>query len=130
MAGRENQTRVAADQLAVARQEWDEALHLAEIAIQHSRDRDRVKYQVLDLKTCAQALAALHRTHEAIVDLRNALALDRSSGDPALFVNVAAFLLAVESDDAQRISAALPNDAMRRLFATVEPVQTVAGIGG
>src|SRR5262249_48071312 len=97
-----------------------------------SRDRGRVKYQALGLKTRAQALAALGRTREAIVDLRGAVDLTRPTGDPAMFFQVAAALLDVEGDDAlareayataQRISAALPNDEMRRIFEVAEPVQ-------
>src|SRR5262249_3034108 len=112
---------------------------LAEISIQQSRDRGRVKYQTLGLKTRAQALAALGRTHEAILDLRNALDVARPTGDPALFLSVAAVLLLVESDDTlagdacsavQRIRAALPNNEMRRSFDAAEPVQTIATLGG
>jgi predicted ATPase/DNA-binding XRE family transcriptional regulator len=125
-------------ELALARREWDEAVQLAEISIQESRDRGRIKYLTLSLKTRAQALAALGRTHEAIVDLRNALDVARPTGDPALFLSVAAVLLSIESDDAlagdassavQRIRAALPNNEMRRSFDAAEPVQTIAAFG-
>ncbi|MBZ0293669.1 MAG: tetratricopeptide repeat protein [Anaerolineae bacterium] len=119
-------------ELALARHEWGEALRLADTAIQYSQDRSRVKYEVLGLKTRGQALVALGRIHEAAADLRNALALARFTGDPALFLQVAAVLLAVEDDDplavearttVQRINAALPNDEMRLIFQVTELVQ-------
>ncbi len=122
-------------EIALARGDWEDTLRLIEIALQHSLNGGRVKYQVLGLKTRAQALAALGRTHEAVVDLRNALALTRPTGDPAMFVQVAAALLTLEGNDvlaheayatAQRISAALPNDEMRRIFEGAEPVQKLA----
>jgi tetratricopeptide (TPR) repeat protein len=124
-------------ELALARHEWDEALRLADTAIRHSRDLSRVKYEVLGLKTRGQALASLGRIHEAAADLRNALELARPTGDPALFLKVAAVLLAVEGDDllavearttVQRISAALPNDEMRHIFEAAEPVQQIATV--
>jgi tetratricopeptide (TPR) repeat protein len=126
-------------ELALARGEWDETLCLVEIALQHSRDRGRVKYEVLGLRTRGQALAALGRTPEARADLRHSLELARSTGDPALFVNVAAALLAIEADEsmareasatAQRISTSLPNDEMRRIFAAAEPIRRLARWAG
>jgi tetratricopeptide (TPR) repeat protein len=126
-------------EIALARGEWDETLRLVDIALQHDFNQGRVKFQVLGLKTRAQALAALGRIDDATVDLRNALAFSRSIGDPALIVKVAASLLAIERDDAlareaygivQRISAALPNDEMRRLFEAAEPVQQIVRLGG
>ncbi len=126
-------------ELALARGDWHESLRLADIAIQQSRDIGRVKYQALALKTRAQALAALGHTTEATVDLRNALDVARPTGDPALFFQVAAALLAVEGDDAlaqeayataQRIRAALPNDEMRQIFEAAEPVRQIARLIG
>jgi predicted ATPase/tetratricopeptide (TPR) repeat protein/transcriptional regulator with XRE-family HTH domain len=121
-------------ELALARGEWDEAVQLAETAFQNSCDRGRAKYQTLGLVTRARGLAALGRTREAMGDFLKALGVARPTGDPILFLRAAAGLLAVEGDPAlagealgaaQRIRAALPNDAMRRSFEAAEPVQTV-----
>ena len=129
----------ACAELAHARGDWDETLRLAEIAIQSSRNVGRVKYQALALKTRAQALAALGCTPEAIIDLRNALDVTRPTADPAMFLQIAATLLAVEGDDAlaqeayataQRMSAALPNDEMRQIFAAAEPARQIARLIG
>lgn len=126
-------------ELAYARGEWEETRRLAEIAIQESRALGRAKYQALALKTHAEALVALGGTPEALVDLRNALEVTRSTTDPALFVQIAAAFLAVESDDAlaqeahataQRISAALPTDELRHRFAAAEPVRLIARVMG
>ncbi len=122
-------------ELAYASGEWEEALRLAESALQHSRDVGRVKYQALALRTHGQALAALGRGPEALIDLRNALGVARGTGDPALFVQVAAASLGIEGDDvlvreahatARRISVALPNDDMRQVFEAAEPVRKIA----
>ena len=124
-------------EIALARGRWEESLRLVEITLRHSRDRGRVKYKVLGLKTRGQALGSLGRTHEAIVDLRNALDAAHRTGDPSLFLNVAAALLAVEDDPdlaheaystAQGMRAALPNDQMRWIFEGAEPVQRIARI--
>lgn len=122
-------------ELALAREEWEETLRLAEMAMQHSRQAGRVKYLALALKTRAQALAELGRTREALSDLRNALEVTGPSADPAMFLQLAATLLTVEGDDAlaqeayavaQRLSAALPDDEMRQIFAAAEPVRHFA----
>ena len=122
-------------EIALARGRWEESLRLVEIALRQSRDWGRIKYKVLGLKTRGQALGSLGRTHEAIVDLRNALDAAHHTGDPSLFLNVAAALLAVEDDPdlaheaystAQGMRAALPNDQMRWIFEGAEPVQQIA----
>jgi tetratricopeptide (TPR) repeat protein len=126
-------------ELAYARGEWEEARRLAEIALQKSRTLGRVKYQALALKTRAQALAALGGTPEALADLRDALEVSRPTTDPALFVQIAAAFLAVEGDEAlalegyttaQLLSAALPDDELRRRFETAEPVRIIARLVG
>ena len=122
-------------ELAYARGDGNETLRLAEIAIQNSRNAGRVKYQALALKTRAQALISLGSTPEALIDLRNALDVTSPTADPAMFLQTAATLLAVEGDDAlaqkayataQRMSEALPNDEMRHIFEAAEPVQQIA----
>ena len=90
-------------------------------------------------ETRARTLIAAGRTHEAIADLQQATALVRSIGDPAVFLRVAASLLAVAGDDAllaethatlQRLRAALPNSTMQARFEMAEPVRLVARLAG
>jgi hypothetical protein len=111
--------------IALARGDLEGALRSSTLAIDQSRVRGRVKYQVLGLASRAQALRELGRTREAIVDLRAAVALARRVGDPALFVRVPAGLLAVDGDDAlaaeagvaaRRIAGALPDERVRGCF--------------
>jgi predicted ATPase/class 3 adenylate cyclase len=126
-------------ELAAARTEWEEALRLVELSLQHSRAMKRVKYQVWGLRTRAQARAALGDLSTAHTDLREALDLARPTTDPALFLIVAAALLEGERDDAltreaktaaQRIRAALPTDAMRYHFDDAAPVREIAQLVG
>ncbi|HEV8192867.1 MAG TPA: tetratricopeptide repeat protein, partial [Ktedonobacterales bacterium] len=129
----------ACAELALARGSFDESQRLASTALQEGREIGRVKYQVLALKTRAQALVAQGDTAAALVDLRNALDITRPTADPALFFQVASVLLPVEGNDAlaqeayttaQRIRAALPSDEMRQIFAAAEPVRQVARLVG
>ncbi len=94
-----------------------------------------MKYEVAGLSTRGQALSALGRTQEGISDMRRAVDLARPVGDPAMFLRAAAALLAIDGDDAllqetrtmvQRITAALPNGAMRQRFEAAEPARLVA----
>ncbi len=119
-------------EIALARGNWEDVLQCAGDAIERSRARERVKYQVIGLTTRAQALRALGRTKEAIADLSRAVTLARPVGDPALFLRPAAELLAVDGDDSlaaeagtavQRILGALPDADMRGRFEAAEPVR-------
>ncbi len=118
-------------EMALAREDWAEALRWADVAIEQSRARGRVKYQVLSLITRAQTLIALDRTKEAIADLGTAVALARTVGDPALLLRAVTGLLAVDGDDAlaaegravfRRIAEAIPDADMRLRFETAEPL--------
>ena len=122
-------------EIALARGNWEEALQWAGDAIERSRARQRVKYEVIGRTTRAQALRALGRTKEAIADLSRAVALARPVGDPALFLRPATGLLAVDGDDGlsaeagsavQRIRDALPDADMLARFEAAEPVRTAA----
>ena len=124
--------RQARAEIACARGDWRRTLECAEAAIAESRARGRAKYLAMGLETRARAFAGLTRKREAINDLRNAVQLARSMGDPALFIRVSATLLSIDGDSAlfsearltaRRISAELPDDEMRRLFRTAAPVQ-------
>lgn len=121
-------------ELAVARKEWNEALRLTEISITDSRERGRIKYEVLGLKTRGQALTELGHTTEATSVLRNALMLVRPTGDPVLFAQVVAVLLSCDSDKVlaqeaystiQRVRTAIPDEEMRHIFEAAEPVQQI-----
>jgi hypothetical protein len=119
-------------ELALARDTPQEALRWADEAIEQSRVRGRVKYQVVGLTTRAQALIDLDHTKEAIIDLRAAVTLSRPTGDSALFLRAAAGLIAVDGDDAladeaqavvARIADNLPDLEMRLQFEHAEPVR-------
>gem|GEM_PF-581951 len=124
--------RQARAELAYARADWSGALSWAEEAISESRKHARRKYVAAGLETRSQALVALGRKTEAIVDLRNAVQLARAMGDPALFLRAATTLLATAGDDAllsearasaRQILAELPTEEMRRQFEAAEPVR-------
>jgi tetratricopeptide (TPR) repeat protein len=126
-------------EVALARGDLDEAAALASDAIEQSQIRGRIKYQILGLGTRAQALLSAGRAKDSIADLRRAIALARSVGDPALILRSAALLLAVEGDDLlvaearaamERISEALPDDDMRARFEQADPVRVVARLIG
>ena len=122
-------------ELALARDTPQEALRWADEAIEQSRVRGRVKYQVVALTTRAQALIDLDHTKEAITDLRAAVMLARPTGDSALFLCAAAGLIAVDGDDAlaneaqtaiARIAESLPDPEMRLQFERAEPTRLVS----
>jgi DNA-binding SARP family transcriptional activator len=122
-------------ELALARDTPQEALRLADEAIEQSRVRGRVKYEVVALTTRAQALIHLDRTKEAITDLRAAVTLARPTGDSALFLRAAAGLIAVDGDDVlaneahaavARIAESLPDPDMRLQFELSAPTRLVS----
>jgi tetratricopeptide (TPR) repeat protein len=126
-------------ELVFTRGDSSQALQCADEAIAKSRASGRLKYEVLGLLTRGRALQGLGRTREAIADLRHAIGVTRPVGDPAMFLRVATALLAIEGDDAllaetrataQRMSAALPDEAMRQRFLQAEPVRTLAKLSG
>jgi tetratricopeptide (TPR) repeat protein len=121
-------------EIALARGDWDAALSLAAQAIEQSRLRGRVKYEALGLTTRSRALVAVGRTSDAIADSERAVNLARQMGDPALFVRATSVLLTLDGSDTlaaearagiERIVAALPDDELRRLFKSAEPVRAV-----
>jgi tetratricopeptide (TPR) repeat protein len=119
-------------ELALACGRWEEALCHAHLVIEQSRATCRVKYEIAGLQARAAALISLGRKHDAIADLQTAVRLARGMGDPAIFLRAAAALLQLDGSDAladearqavQRITAALPDDSMRRAFEAAEPVR-------
>jgi tetratricopeptide (TPR) repeat protein len=120
-------------EVRLAQGAYDDALRFTEESLARARQSGRVKYEVLGLQTQAEAQAGLGQTNAAIPVLRSALGRARMIGDPALFLRVAAALLAVEGDDqllaeakaaTGHITQALP-DALRRTFVGTEPVRLV-----
>ena len=117
-------------EIALARGDWEQALCWADDAIDQSRARGRVKYEVAGLISRSHALAGLGRTKLAIIDLRAAIKLARTIGDPALLLRAVAALLAVDGNDelaaegraiADRIARALPDVDARQRFEIAEP---------
>jgi predicted ATPase len=118
-------------EIALARGEWEQAIRWTDDAIAQSVLRGRVKYRATGLETRARALSALGRTHEAIAGLHSAVELARSVGDPIILLRSAVALLNIDGNEellaearaaAQRIIAALPDEAMIRCFKAAEPV--------
>jgi hypothetical protein len=108
----------------------------AKQALAESQTSGRVKYQGLALWARGRALQALGRTGEAIPSFRQAVELARRIDNPAMFLQSAATLLAVDGDDglltearstASRIIEALPDEQARNRFRQAEPVKRILG---
>jgi len=121
-------------EIALARRDWDEALQWATDAASQSRAKARMKYEIAALRTRAQALVGLNRTNDSIEDLRGALELARTLGDPAPILHTAGTLLMIEGDEAMatearstldRVVASLPDPEMRHRLEAAEPVRVV-----
>jgi tetratricopeptide (TPR) repeat protein len=121
-------------EVRLAQGAYVEALRFTEDTLARARQTGRVKYEVLGLQTQAEALVGLGQTKDAIPKLHTALERARRIADPALFLRVAAALLAIEGDDlllaeahatVERIKKALPEE-LRRTFLDTEPVRLVA----
>jgi tetratricopeptide (TPR) repeat protein len=121
-------------EIALARADWAEAVRSAEECIAQSREKGRIKYELLGRWTRARALDALGRCQEAIAELNGALNPARQLGDPAMFLRIAAALLAIDGSDSlaaeagatvQQILAVLPDETMRQRFEAADPVRLV-----
>jgi DNA-binding CsgD family transcriptional regulator len=126
-------------EVALARNDWREAVRFATESIEASRSRMRPKYESAGLATRAQALVALGRKKDAIADLTAAVSVARGTADPALFVRTAATMLRVEPDAAladeahqsiSRVLGALSNERLRRCFEDSETVRFIFGTRG
>lgn len=126
-------------EIALARGNHERALQHAEEVIARSRALGRVKYEVAGLQVRAQALDAQGHTGEARSHLRSAVERARATGDPAMFLRVAAVLLVFDGDAAllaearaavQRIAEALPDARIRRCFLAAEPVRLIVRLPG
>lgn len=132
-------------EIALARRDWSEALHLSEVTIARSQAVGRRRYEVMALDTGAAALVGLGRTREAVARLRRAVDLARTLGDPALFLRPVSALLDRAGDPtllaeatraAHRLADALPDQTrllrfreaapVRRFFAGAESPSSVA----
>jgi tetratricopeptide (TPR) repeat protein len=125
-------------EIALARADADAAVTLADAALQQARGR-RPKYEVLGLVTRASGLISLGRTTGALPDLREAVRVARTVGDPALFLRGASALLAVDGDDAlaaetrtaaRSILSRLPTPEMRARFEAADPVRRLGSLVG
>jgi DNA-binding winged helix-turn-helix (wHTH) protein/tetratricopeptide (TPR) repeat protein len=121
-------------ELALARGEYDTAIIEATMAVDQGHARERPKYEVLGLVARVNALCGVGRAREAIADARRAVAVARPTEDPALLLQALDVLLLVDGDDESavearllldRISDALPTDAMRQQFVASETVRHV-----
>jgi hypothetical protein len=119
-------------ELALAEDKWSEAVELANDAIRQSQLRGRPKYQALGFRSRALGLHGIARTREAIGELHQAVELARPTGDPALLVQVATPLLALDGNDALlaeiqaavgRIVAAAPSEGLKQAFLAAERIR-------
>jgi ATP/maltotriose-dependent transcriptional regulator MalT len=126
-------------EIALARGEWDAAFEWASDAVEQSVARGRRKYEALALGARGHALAKRGRIAEALVELRAAVNVARTTGDPALLLRTAALLLAIEGDErvlaearsaVEQIADHLPDAGMRQQFAAAEPVRLLARLPG
>ncbi len=122
-------------EMAVARGHYDRAVELAPEAIEQSRSKHRVKYEVQARVALARALVALGRKRDALAELSIAIAAAERLGNPAVEVTVAATLLAIEPDEdvalkarasLERVLAALSDPTLRERFLRAEAVRTVS----
>lgn len=114
-------------ELALAREQYAEALQFAEEAVRRSRETGRRKYELLGLLTGAQARGQRERA-AARDGMRDAFAIAQELGDPVLILRTALARLDLEKDDAvravargarTRIADALPESALREGFLAV-----------
>jgi len=119
-------------EVALARGDWDGALNWAAQAIEQSRLKGRVKYEALGRMTRGRALVAIGRRSDALVDLGRALALARTTGDPALLVRAAGVMFDVNESEAlareirasvDRIITAVSDDDARQSVQAADPVR-------
>lgn len=122
-------------EMAVARGDHDRAVELAREAIDQSRSKHRVKYEVQARVALARALAARGRKADALAELSVATAGADRLGNPTLQVTVAAALLAIEPDEdmavkardtVDRVLSSLSDPTLRERFLRAEAVRAVA----
>jgi hypothetical protein len=114
-------------ELALAREQYADALQWAEEAVKRSHATGRRKYELLGLLTGALARAPRERG-AALQGIREALSIAQELGDPVLILRSALAHLDLEKDEEiralaraarTRIAAALPESALREGFLAV-----------
>ncbi|HEY2435001.1 MAG TPA: AAA family ATPase [Vicinamibacterales bacterium] len=112
-------------ELAAARAAWSHAARAATHVVEQSRARHRLKYEALGLATRARALHHVG-SRQAVADARDAAAVARTLGDPAVLLECLIVHLEVDGSDAveqearrtgQRMLDALTRPALRLGFA-------------
>jgi len=83
-------------ELALARGDWEAARIAATEGIDQSRTYGRRKYEILGLATRAQAVDRLGCRQEAIDDAKLAVAVARSTEDPALLLQTLDLLIQMD----------------------------------
>jgi tetratricopeptide (TPR) repeat protein len=108
---------------ALARADWEEAMRWAEASLAASRAHGRAKYVALALEVRGKVHLARGRKHDALNDVRQALGMAQTSGDPAMLLRMARTLGAAEPDAvaaqvalsaAGQIAVGLPQDDTRQ----------------
>ncbi len=121
-------------ELSLARGAFETAIGEATDGIAQCRQRMRPKYEALGLIMRARALDSVGRKYDAIADARQAVAVARSTADPALILAALDALLSIDGDDRSaadarqlvvRISSALPDETSRQRFIDSEVVRRV-----
>ena len=121
-------------ELALARNDLNEAVIAASHVIEQSRSRQRVKYQALGLSVRARAQAQ-RGSKAATRDARDATETARALGDPAVLLNCLDVWRRLESreellheavDTARRIAAAAGRQPSRRRFLAGLPAVITA----
>lgn len=111
-------------ELALARSDWNEALIAASHVVEQSRARKRPKYEALGLSARARAEAGLGMKGAA-KSAREATAVGRRLGDPAVLLNCLGVLIEIDPRDGarregdeivQRVLTKLSPEPLRRRF--------------
>jgi class 3 adenylate cyclase/tetratricopeptide (TPR) repeat protein len=117
-------------EIALAAGRSQDAIAFSDTALRLARGR-RPKYEALGLVTRGSSLLEHGRTPEAVADLRHAVGIARSVGDPALVLRSASALLAIDPSDelareassmAGLIRSHLPTTEMRERFEARTPL--------
>ena len=104
-------------ELALARRDWNGALIAAAQAVEQSRARKRPKYEALGQSARARAEAGLG-LKGAMKSAREATAVGRRLGDPAVLLNCLNVSLEIDPRDATRREA---DEIVQRVLTTLSP---------
>jgi predicted ATPase/DNA-binding XRE family transcriptional regulator len=124
----------AESELLLTKGDLEKALGKAEQVISQSHSLGRVKYEVACLQIRGKVLASTKRQAEAKTDFERALALARSTGNPAMFIQAGATYLNYFKDEnflleAQSLAVAtaksLENEEISRNFLASKEIQGI-----